>query len=406
MGRRDFADRAAHHKLPAMTVLSPSPQFGFTPDQIGVRETAARFAADVLAPNYKATETLGHVPLAIRRQMGELGLIGVEFPAKYGGLDMDHVTAGVVQEAMSEGDFNVGYIPLLASLCGAIVARHADPEIAGQVLPKVVSGETIIALALTEPRGGSDAASLALKATRDGGDYRLHGEKTSISMADQADMAVVFARTGATADRARGISAFLVDLAAPGISRTRFADLGQHAIGRGSIFFDGVRVPAAHRLGPEGSGFVQVMQGFDFSRALIGLQCLAVARVSLAETWTYVSERQAFGRKLSDNQGVTFPLAEAETMVEAARLLCYKTLAAKDAGLPHTKEAAMCKWWAPKLAFEVVQTCLLLHGHAGYSTDLPYGQRLRDVLGLQIGDGTAQIMKLIIAREVLKQTGP
>jgi cyclohexanecarboxyl-CoA dehydrogenase len=230
----------------------------------------------------------------------------------------------------------------------------------------------------------------------------LDGEKTSISMADQADHAVVFARTGAEADRAAGISAFLVDLHAAGVSRTRFDDVGERAIGRGSIFFDQVRVPVSHRLGEEGAGFIQVMQGFDFSRALIGLQCLAVARVSLAETWAHVSERRAFGRRLSDNQGVTFPLAECETLVEAARLLCYRTLAAKDADQPHTREAAMCKWWAPQLAFEVVHKCLLLHGHSGYSTELPFEQRLRDVLGLQIGDGTAQIMKLIIARETLK----
>ena len=222
-------------------------------------------------------------------------------------------------------------------------------------------------------------------------------------MADQADWGVVFARTGTVEARAHGVSAFLVDMRAPGISTTRFTDLGQHAIGRGSIFFDGVRVPASHMLGAEGSGFVQVMQGFDFSRALIGLQCLAIARASLAETWRYVQERKAFGKPLSDNQGVTFPLAEAETMVEAARLLCFKTLALKDAGKPHTKEAAMCKWWPPKLAFEVVHTCLLLHGHMGWSVEMPFEQRLRDVLGLQIGDGTAQIMKMIIARESLRE---
>jgi cyclohexanecarboxyl-CoA dehydrogenase len=198
------------------------------------------------------------------------------------------------------------------------------------------------------------------------------------------------------------VSAFLVELNSPGISRTHFTDLGQLAIGRGSIFFDQVRVPARQRLGAEGDGFVQVMQGFDFSRALIGLQCLSVARVCLAETWKYIGERRAFGKPLSDNQGVTFPLAEHETMVEAARLLCYKTLAAKDAGIAHTREAAMCKWWAPKLAFEVVHSCLLMHGHSGWSVDLPFEQRLRDVLGLQIGDGTAQIMKLIIAREALR----
>jgi len=376
--------------------------FGLTSEQRSFRETALRFAQDVLAPASRRIEAEGRVPMALRRQMGDLGLIGVEMPAEYGGLGVDHVTSGVVIESIAEGDFNVAYIQLLASLCGTIVARHASPELAAEILPGVCSGEKIIALALTEPQGGSDAASLRLKAVRDGDSYVLTGEKTSISMADQAEYAVVFARTGTEAERAHGVSAFLVDLDAPGISRTRFNDLGEHAIGRGSIFFDGVRVPASRLLGAEGKGFVQVMQGFDFSRALIGLQCLAVARVCLSETWKYVSERKAFGKPLSDNQGVTFPLAECETHIEAARLLCYKTLAAKDVGAPHTREAAMCKWWAPQLAFEVVHKCLLMHGHAGYSTELPFEQRLRDVLGLQIGDGTAQIMKLIIARETLK----
>ena len=385
-----------------MTDTTRDAQFALTISQLAFRDTAARFAVDVLAPAYKSTETAGIIPMEIRRQMGDLGLIGVEFPEEFGGLGLDHVASGVVIEAIAEGDFNAAYMQLLGSLCGAIVAQHASPEIAAALLPKVVSGENVIALALTEPQGGSDAASLSLKAVRDGDDYLLTGEKTSISMAEQADWAVVFARTGTQAERARGVSAFLVRMDAPGISRTHFDDVGQVAIGRGSIFFDQVRVPASHRLGAEGQGFVQVMQGFDFSRALIGLQCLAVARVSLNETWAYIQQRQAFGKKLSDNQGVTFPLAEHETMVEAARLLCYKTLAAKDAGIAHTKEAAMCKWWAPKLAFEVVHSCLLMHGHAGYSVDLPFEQRLRDVLGLQIGDGTAQIMKLIIARESLR----
>ncbi len=378
------------------------PQFALTTDQLSFRETAARFAADVLAPAYKATEKAGTVSLDLRRRMGELGLIGVEFAEAFGGLGVDHVTSGVVLEAIAEGDFNVGYIQLLASLCGAIVARHAAPELAAKMLPQVASGEKLLCIALTEPQGGSDAASLRLKAVRDGDHFVLDGEKTSISMADQADWGVIFARTGTVESRAHGVSAFLVDMRSSGISTTRFSDLGQHAIGRGSIFFDGVRVPASHMLGREGSGFVQVMQGFDFSRALIGLQCLAVARVCLAETWRYIRERRAFGKPLSDNQGVTFPLAEAETMVEAARLLCFKTLALKDADLPHTKEAAMCKWWPPKLAFEVVHTCLLMHGHAGWGVDLPFEQRLRDVLGLQIGDGTAQIMKLVIAREALR----
>lgn len=141
------------------------------------------------------------------------------------------------------------------------------------------------------------------------------------------------------------------------------------------------------------------MQGFDYSRALIGLQCIAAARASLDETWKYVGERETFGRPLAQYQGVTFPLAEAETLLTAARLLCYQTLWLRDRELPHTAEAAMCKWWAPKTAVDVIHACLLTHGHAGYSKELPHQQRLRDVIGLEIGDGTAQIMKLIVARE-------
>jgi cyclohexanecarboxyl-CoA dehydrogenase len=177
--------------------------------------------------------------------------------------------------------------------------------------------------------------------------------------------------------------------------------MGTKAVRRGAAHFADVRVPAGNMLGQEGHGFTQVMQGFDFSRALIGLQCLGSARQTLDETWRYVGEREAFDRPLSTNQGVAFPLAEAETLLSAARLLCHQTLWLKDAGLPHTSQAAMCKWWAPKTAYDVINQCLLLHGQYGYRTELPIEQRLRDVLGLQIGDGTAQIMKLVIARQRL-----
>jgi len=152
-------------------------------------------------------------------------------------------------------------------------------------------------------------------------------------------------------------------------------------------------------LSGEGMGFAQVMQGFDYSRALIGLQCAAAAQASLDETWRYVKERHAFGAPIAQYQGVTFPLAEGETMIAALRQLCYHALDLRDAGTPHTTEAAMCKWLGPKTAVDVIHQCLLTHGHYGWSFDLPHQQRLRDVMGLEIGDGTAQIMKLIIARE-------
>jgi cyclohexanecarboxyl-CoA dehydrogenase len=284
------------------------------------------------------------------------------------------------------------------SLSGAILARHGDPGVVAPWLRGVTAGEMIPAIALTEPGGGSDAANLTLRATKDGATYVLDGEKTSTSFVAQAAFAIVWARTGLQSSGARGISAFLVPLDLPGIKTSAFDDLGGRCAGRGSVHFDRVVIPAAHLIGRENEGFVQVMQGFDYSRALIGLQCLAVARQSLDETWLSTAERTSFGKPLIAHQGVSFPLAEAETQLEACRLLCLKTLWLKDQGLPHTAEAAMCKWWGPKLAFDTVQTCLLLNGHGAYTEEMPYAQRLRDVLGLQIGDGTAQIMKLVIAR--------
>jgi len=371
----------------------------FTAEQRAFQETAQRFAREKLAPHYQAREASGEVDRALVRQMGDLGLIGADLPEEYGGLGQPSLTAGLIIEAIAYGDFNVAYVQLLGSLQGQILARHAAPDLARDWIARIVSGDAIVSVALTEPRGGSDAGNLALAARRDGDRYILNGEKSSISMADQADASIVFARTGKPEDGPRGVSAFLVPMNSKGVSTSRFNDIGSKAVGRGSIFFDDVEVPVTHRLSGEGMGFAQVMQGFDYSRALIGLQCAAAAQASLDETWQYVKERHAFGAPIAQYQGVTFPLAEGETMIAALRQLCYHALDLRDAGAPHTAEAAMCKWLGPKTAVDVIHQCLLTHGHYGWSFDLPHQQRLRDVMGLEIGDGTAQIMKLIIARE-------
>jgi cyclohexanecarboxyl-CoA dehydrogenase len=371
--------------------------FSLSPEQEAIAATARRFGEQRLAPFYQQREREGAFDRATLAEMGALGFFGVELPEAAGGLGADCVTAGLVLEALCASDYNVGQLSVTMSLAGTILSRHGDPAVVSPWLERMVTGHEIPAIALTEPGGGSDAANLIVRARLDGDEYVLDGEKTSTTFATQAGFAVVWARTGGSG--ARGISAFLVPLGLDGITASEFEDVGGRCAGRGTLVFDGVRVPVSHRLGAEGAGFVQVMQGFDYSRALIGLQCLAVARQSLEETWPAAAERSSFGKPLTAHQGVSFPLAEAETYVEACRLLCLRTLWLKDQGLPHTAEAAMCKWWAPKLAFEVVHQCLLLHGHGGYSTELPFEQRLRDVLGLQIGDGTAQIMKLVIARQ-------
>ncbi len=366
-------------------------------DLAALAEHARRFATDRIAPGFQERDQTRVLDPALMREMGEMGFIAPELPESFGGQGLGVLAAGVIHEEVARADLSISYINLLGSLNAQILSHHGRPEVVEPWLRKLVAGEALCAIALTEPRGGSDAGNLRLRVERDGNDYVINGEKTSISAADQADIAVVFGRTGTVESAAHGVTALLVPMDAPGVTTSRFDCHGQRAIGRGSIFFENVRVAQDHRLGDENKGFVQVMQGFDFSRALIGLQVLAVARVALEETWAYVTERQAFDRPLSAFQGVSHPLADLETRVQAARLLCLQALWLKDRGLPHSAEAAMCKWWAPRLAYETVHQCLLMFGHGGYDRG-PMEQRLRDVLGFQIGDGTAEIMKTIIAR--------
>lgn len=360
-------------------------------------EQARRFATERVAPGFLERDQTRVLDRTLMREMGQMGFIAPELPEQHGGQGLGCLATGIIHEEIARADLSLSYINLLASLNGQILAHHGKPEVVKPWLAKLTQGEILLAVALTEPGGGSDAANLRLKMERVGNHYVINGEKTSISAADQADAVVVFARTGPVDSGAHGVSAILVPMDLPGITRTRFNCHGQRAIGRGSLFFENVKVPVDHLLGEEGKGFVQVMRGFDFSRALIGLQVLAVARVALEETWAYITQRQAFGQPISAFQGVTHPLAELDTQVVSARLLCLQALWLKDKGAPHTAEAAMCKWWAPKLAYDVVHQCLLTFGHGGYDRGL-MEQRLRDVLGFQLGDGTAQIMKTVIAR--------
>jgi cyclohexanecarboxyl-CoA dehydrogenase len=366
-------------------------------DLCALADQARRFATERVAPGFLERDQSRVLDRTLMREMGQMGFIAPELPEAVGGLGLGCLAAGVIHEEIARADLSISYINLLASLNGQILSEHGQPEVARPWLEKLTQGQALFAIALTEPRGGSDAANLRLRIERVGNDYVVNGEKTSISAADQADAAVVFGRTGAVDAGAHGVTALLVPMDTQGVTRNRFNCHGQRAIGRGSLFFENVRVPVNHRLGDENKGFVQVMQGFDYSRALIGLQVLAVARVALEETWEHVAQREAFGKPLSAFQGVSHPLADFDTQIVAARLLCLQTLWLKDKRLPHTTEAAMCKWWGPKLAYDAVHQCLLMFGHGGYDRGT-MEQRLRDILGFQIGDGTAQIMKTIVAR--------
>jgi cyclohexanecarboxyl-CoA dehydrogenase len=395
--------------------------FAFTSEQQELARTVRAFAARELAPRSREWDRTGEFPKDTWRRMGELGLLGLRVPVEYGGVDADFVMVGIAMEEIARGDFSCTYGVQLAALAGEILGKSGDPEVCRRWLAPVASGEKVMALALTEPSAGSDAAALQCRARRDGSDWIMTGEKSGISLGMAADAAIVFARTGGdesntidrqersrseTIDRhgrsrSTGISAFLVPLDASGVARSALRDMGSHAVGRAVLSFDGVRIRGSHLIGEEGSGFQQVMRGFEYNRVAIALACLGIAQISLEETMRYVRERTTFGRPLARYEGVSFPIAEAATQLEAARLFSYRALWLADRGQPHTKEAAMVKLWAPKLARETIHQCLLLHGHYGYTDELPFEQRLRDVIGLEIGDGSAEIMKIIVARELM-----
>src|SRR5215467_4010313 len=345
--------------------------FGLSPEQEELVKTLRAFARKELAPQSRDWDRTGDFPWPAWKQMGELGLLGLRIPAAYGGQDADLMTFGLAME-----------------------------EVKRRWLPPTARGEEIIALALTEPGAGSDAAHLSCRAERDGESYVITGEKSGISLAMAAQSAVLFARTGSTSG-ARGVTAFLVPLELPGVSRSRLRDMGSHCVGRAVLSFDHVRVPISHRLGDEGQGFYQVMRGFDYNRVGIALASLGVAQVSLEETMAYVKERRAFGKPLATFEGISFPIAEPATQIDAGRGLCHRALCPADQARPYSKESAMTKWWGPKLPVETIHQCLLFHGHYGYTDELPFEQRMRDVIGLEIGDGTAEVMKTIVARELM-----
>ena len=285
-------------------------------------------------------------------------------------------------------------------MSNALLATHGSEEVHQRWVTRGIAGEAVICLALTEPGAGSDAASLSTKATRVDGGWRISGEKTSITQAVHADVAIVIAQTN-PGSGGKGIGMFLVDMADPGVSTQPIRDPGFKPLGRGSIFLDDVFVPDSHVLGEIGRGFGMVMHEFDLSRTLIALMNIGTAQHALDMAIEYSKQRQTFGRPLAANQGVSFVIAEHSTYVSAVRALGYHALGLRMAGQPHTSEAAMLKWWGPLVAHNAIRDCIVLHGQVGWSDEMPLQAMLRDVSGCMIGDGTPQIQKLVIARELI-----
>ena len=373
--------------------------FSYTDDQASIAAALEGFVASALLSGYMARDRDGAFPEDAWRQMAGMGLFGLRIPREYDGQELDCVTAGIAIEAVARGDFNLCYGILNSAFVGDLMARNASEPLCREWLPRLAAGDARISVCLTEPHCGSDAASIRTRAERDGDDFILNGEKASVTLVMAADAGIVFARTDPDAG-SRGVSAFLVPFDAPGVTRHPYADMGSKCILRGSLFLDNVRVPAANLVGTLNGAFGSAMQTFEYTRALIGLMCVGAAMQTLEETIAYTRERTAFGQPVSRNQGVSFPVAEAWSRLEMARWHCLRTLWLRDQNRPHNAEAAVCKGMVPEICVDVIRDCLVLHGHYGYTQDLPIEQRLRDVCGQLIADGTPQIQKIIIARHL------
>lgn len=375
------------------------PEFGFNEIHLMFQEKARDFAQKVLAPGAKERQKQNRISKEILKRMGEEGFQGLWIPEEYGGQPGDAMMLGITAEEFGKVDFAAAMTATTTTFGAAVIIGQSHPDTQKEWLPRLAAGDIIPAFSLTEPESGSDAITLKTSATRDGDYYILNGEKTSITWGMQADIAEVFA-TVDPSKKARGITCFVVPLDLPGVSRSPFLDSGHLSMERASVFFDNVRIPVKNRAGEEGQGFRVALDDMDIFRVAIALCDLGMAEASLDEAFTYAKERRAWGRPILKYEGVSFRLIESLTKVEATRLLCYKALWLHDQGLPFAKESSMVKYLGPVIAMEAIHNAFLTLGHVGYSAEYPVEQRLRDALGSEFADGSADIMKLNVLRHV------
>ncbi len=368
--------------------------FQFSPAQQEYRDALRKLALTELLPRYQEWDREQRYPKqAIQRviRFSDDFWKGRE-------AERDLVSVGITAEEVARGDFNC-VLPSLGPVYQRQFFSDASRAQRERWLPALLAGDEVVGLAITEPAAGSDMGRLEARGERRGDGWVLSGVKNSVSYLN-ADVFYVFVRTDPDADGWRGISAFLIPRDTPGIELEPVEDLGCRAVPRGILRMRDVEVPADAMVGEPGTAFIRISRFFDVNRAVIGLKCIGAALQTLDETVAYTKQRVAFGGPLFGHQGVSFSLAEAATHLEFARWQCYRVLWMRDRDIDCQREGAMVKWYAPKMAADAIHKCLVFHGHHGYSHELPIQQRLRDVIGWQIGDGSEEVMKLIIARDL------
>jgi acyl-CoA dehydrogenase len=376
--------------------------FALSDEQQMLQATARRFAVEEIAPVAAAYDQSGEFPREIIRKAWELGLISTQIPAEYGGCGLGVLDSCLVTEEISWGCSGMGTSMMANDLGLMPIIVAGSEEQRRRWLSHCAESFTLIAFCLSEPGAGSDVAGLQLKAVKDGDAYVLNGTKCWITNGGEADLYTVFA-TLDPSSRHKGICAFVVEADAPGISRGKKEDkMGQRASDTRVVQFDDVRVPADQRLGREGEGFVVAMKTLDRTRPPIGALATGIARRALEESVGYAKERQAFGSAIGEFQAVQFMLADMAKGVEASRLLTLQSAWMIDQDQPASKYSSIAKCFATDMAMQATTDAVQVFGGNGYTKEYPVEKLMRDAKLMQIYEGTNQIQRMVIARELLR----
>jgi hypothetical protein len=377
--------------------------FDLTEDQRAIQETARRFAQEKLAPFAGEWDEKAHFPVPTMREAAALGFAGIYVKGDVGGSELTRLDAALIFEELSWGCTSTAAYISIHNMASWMIDRFGSDAQRRKWLPKLTRMETIASYCLTEPGSGSDAASLRTRAVKDGEHYLLNGGKAFISGAGVSDVYVCMVRTGE--EGPKGISCLVVERGTPGLSFGKpEKKMGWNSQPTAQVLFDNCRVPVANRIGAEGEGFRIAMMGLDGGRINIGSCSLGTARAALERTQQYMTERKQFGRPLADFQALQFKLADMATELDAARLMIHRAAAALDNRDPRaTLYCAMAKRFATDAGFAIANQALQVHGGYGYLKDFPLERHVRDLRVHQILEGTNEIMRVIIARELARQ---
>lgn len=373
-------------------------------EQRMVQKTAKEFTNNEIKPVASINDREHRFPEEIINKLGELGFMGMSVPEQYGGSGLDYLSYILALEEICKGCASTGTIMSANNslVCAPINTFGTDDQ-KKSILTELASGKKLGCFMLSEPEAGSDAASMKTTAILNGDYYLLNGTKSWITNGTEADFAVVFASTD-TSLKHKGVSAFIVNMKTPGLKIGKLEDkLGIRATSTAQIFFEDCKVPANNLLGKEGEGFKIALHTLDGGRIGIGAQAVGLAQAALEESVRYAKERKAFGKTISDFQGLQFMIADMATRVEASRLLVWQAAVMKDSNVKYSKQSAMAKLYAAETAMWVTTKAIQIHGGYGYTTDYPVERFFRDAKITEIYEGTSEIQRIVIARETLKE---